>query len=139
MTQIDIRRFTAADRDWLVAQIADAFIAGHDPACEQGWIAWEGETRLGSIFCVRLDTQTAKLRLFQLVPEARGKGLGRTLLQVCTDYARAQGYLGMQLWTHKSHEAACALYRRNGWNLVDEKPVMSFGQHLVEQTFTRKL
>ncbi|WP_299023952.1 GNAT family N-acetyltransferase [uncultured Sulfitobacter sp.] len=157
MEKTEIRLFTPADRDWLidvhqetytreegfddtfgplVAQIVDDFIADHNPVDERGWIAWQGDVRLGSIFCVRLDERRAKLRLFQLVPAARGLGLGRQLLEACTGFAQQQGYDGMQLWTHKSHEAACALYLRNGWRIVEEKPVVSFGVPLIEQTLT---
>ncbi|MEX3314857.1 GNAT family N-acetyltransferase [Sulfitobacter sp. PS-8MA] len=156
MDKIEIRHFTAADRDWLlaqhrdhyarvegfdasfgrlVAQILDDFLRNHDPTCERGWIAWRGEARLGSIFCVRLDETRAKLRLFLLVPEARGRGLGHRLLQSCIRFARAQGSEAMQLWTHESHRAAGALYARTGWQLTDSRPVISFGKPNVEQTW----
>ena len=119
----------------LVASILDGFLADHDPTCEAGWIAEAGGARLGSIFCVRLDQHTAKLRLFLLVPEARGQGLGQRLLETCMTYARDRGYRDMQLWTHESHRAACALYARNGWHLVSSRPVHSFGRDLVEQSW----
>ncbi|SEM98639.1 L-amino acid N-acyltransferase YncA [Roseovarius tolerans] len=119
----------------LVASILDGFLADHDPTCEAGWIAEAGGARLGSIFCVRLDQHTAKLRLFLLVPEARGQGLGQRLLETCMTYARDRGYRRMQLWTHESHRAACALYTRNGWLLVASRPVHSFGRDLVEQSW----
>lgn len=119
----------------LVAGILDDFIANHDPDCEQGWIAEADGQRLGSIFCVRLDETTAKLRLFLLVPEARGRGLGRRLIDTCMGFARSKGYVQMQLWTHESHRAACALYAATGWQLVDSKPVHSFGVDLVEQSW----
>ncbi|MCE8524115.1 GNAT family N-acetyltransferase [Ruegeria pomeroyi] len=119
----------------LVAGILDDFIANHDPDCEQGWIAEADGQRLGSIFCVRLDETTAKLRLFLLVPEARGQGLGRRLIDTCMGFARSKGYVQMQLWTHESHRAACALYAATGWQLVDSKPVHSFGVDLVEQSW----
>ena len=45
-----------------------------------GWIARKRWAALGSIFCVKLDDQTAKLRLFMCLPEARGLGLGKRLL-----------------------------------------------------------
>ncbi|WP_147106496.1 GNAT family N-acetyltransferase [Tateyamaria sp. syn59] len=156
MTEVSLRPFVAADTDWLVAQhgdlyareagfddsfgplvrsILEAFNAGHDPSCERGWIAEAGGMRLGSIFCVRHDPVTAKLRLFLLVPEARGKGVGRMLLDRCMQFARDAGYEGMSLWTHESHAAACALYARTGWQMVASKPVHSFGQDLVEQTW----
>ena len=152
-----IRSFEPSDMDWLVDRhqalyaaeagfddtfgplvrsILEAFVTDHDPACEAGWIAEADGERLGSIFCVRHDERTAKLRLFLLVPEARGKGLGRDLLARCTRFAREAGYGGMALWTHESHKAACALYARNGWVLQRSVRVTSFGQPLVEQTWT---
>ena len=153
MSKIEIRPFTPDDRDWVVAahadiyareagfdesfgvvvgEIMDEFLANHDAAAGQGWIAWDGDVRLGSIFCVRADAQTAKLRLFQLSALARGHGLGRRLLETCTGFARAQGYRNMILSTHCSHEAACALYLRNGWQEVEERPVHHYGQPLIE-------
>lgn len=156
MSNADIRQFTATDRDWLVdqhdrlyaqsegfddsfgvlvAEILDDFIASHDLVAEGGWIAEGNGQRLGSIFCVRLSETTAKLRLLLLVPEARGKGLGRQMLATCMNFAKERGYRDMQLWTHESHAAACALYEAAGWELVGTKPVHSFGQDLVEQSW----
>ena len=159
MTEVEIRAFSAQDRDWLVdahqrlyardegfdetfgvlvGQILDDFLAGHDAEREAGWIAQADGRRLGSIFCVEHSVQIAKLRLFLLLPEARGMGLGRKLLRHCMGFAQASGYGGMQLWTHESHVAACALYRTFGWQLRSSKPVVSFGQNLVEQSWEYK-
>lgn len=123
----------------LVADILQDFSASHDPEKERGWVAQRGTERLGSIFCVRVDDQTAKLRLFLLEPAARGQGLGQRLLDQCMDFARSAGYARMSLWTHASHEAACALYLKNGFTMVEEVPVNSFGQALLEQTWKREL
>ncbi|KUJ79871.1 GNAT family N-acetyltransferase [Ruegeria profundi] len=160
MKDVQIRPFYASDVPWLVerhgtlyaqaegfdasfgtlvGQILDDFASGHDPTCERGWIAEHEGQRLGSIFCVKLDEQTAKLRLFLLVPEARGQGLGKRLLDACTGFARGAGYAEMQLWTHESHREACALYRANGWHLLGSKPVHSFGVNLVEQSWKIRL
>ncbi|WP_146587678.1 GNAT family N-acetyltransferase [Puniceibacterium confluentis] len=119
----------------LVAEILESYQRDRDPACERAWIAVRNGQRLGSIFCVRQDAETAKLRLFLLTPEARGQGLGLRLLRACMGYARDTGYRRMVLWTHESHRAACALYARNGWQLVDARPVHSFGVDLVEQAW----
>ncbi|WP_164661056.1 GNAT family N-acetyltransferase [Tropicibacter sp. Alg240-R139] len=156
MSQVNLRRFEAGDIAWLVeqhgtlyaqtegfdssfgelvAQILADFVTDHDPVRERGWIAEEDGQRLGSIFCVSAGPGSAKLRLFLLTPQARGKGLGKQLLQACMDYARETGYSEMVLWTHESHEAACALYVKFGWQLVDSKPVRSFGVDLVEQSW----
>ena len=123
----------------LVASILDDFFKTHDPICETGWIAHEGETPLGCIFCVRQSASTAKLRLFLVEPSARGLGIGQRLLETCTHFARDANYNDMSLWTHESHVAACALYTRNGWEMVQATPVRSFGQDLIEQTWVRTL
>lgn len=156
MTDVTLRNFFPEDTQWVVDQhglcyaqaegfddsfgplvhsILEAFNTQHDPACEGGWIAEEDGRPLGSIFCVRHDATTAKLRLFLLVPEARGRGVGQLLLARCMGYAKDAGYDGMTLWTHESHRAACALYARTGWTLTGSKAVHSFGQDLVEQTW----
>lgn len=156
MAKATLRRFEPADCQWLVArhqdlysrdegfddsfgplvaEILQNFCEAHDPQCERGWIAHRGAERLGSVFCVRQSDTTAKLRLFLLTPEARGQGLGKELLHQCMWFARSAGYRDMQLWTHESHQAACALYAAFGWQLIDSKPVHSFGQDLIEQSW----
>lgn len=153
---IQLRQIEPRDRDWLVerhialyraecgfddsfgvlvGEIVDAFIANFDPVCEAAWIADLDSTPVGSIFCVRLDPETAQLRLFFLEPDARGQGIGHLLLRTCMTFAQDCGYLGMRLWTHRSHAAACALYRRAGWTLIESEPAVSFGQAEVIETY----
>ena len=120
----------------LVKKITDDFLMSHDPKVERGWIAERKGHRLGSVFCVRLDDETAQLRLFFLVPEARGTGLGRRMLQHCMTFARHGGYAGMRLWTHRSHRAACALYKAQGSQCIATKPAHSFGRNMIVETYT---
>lgn len=157
METVTIRPFTADDADWvvarhgvlytqeagfdasfeaLVAEIVADFVETHDPSCERGWIAERAGQRLGCIFCVRLDGATAKLRLFLVEPETRGTGLGKRLLDTCLGFAKDCGYARLTLWTHESHRAACALYRARGFGCISSIPVRSFGQDLVEQSWT---
>lgn len=156
MADVLIRPFSPDDTDWLVdhhatlyardegfdgtfgplvAGILADFVAGHDPEREAGWIAEQAGKRVGSIFCVAGSPGSAKLRLFLITPEARGQGLGHRLLDTCMSFARDAGYGRMELWTHESHRAACALYARYGWRLVDSHPVRSFGVDLIEQAW----
>ncbi len=157
MDDVDLRHLKPGDAAWLVdahgrlyaeeegfddtfgplvAGIIAEFEAGHDPKTERAFIAVRGKERLGSIFCVQSgDLGVAKLRLFLLVPEARGLGLGKRLLEANLAFARAAGYHKMRLWTHESHRAACALYASHGFTMTASKPVRSFGADLVEQTW----
>ncbi|HKK96951.1 MAG TPA: GNAT family N-acetyltransferase [Marivita sp.] len=151
-----LRLYTADDFDWLVelhrahyrtvegfdetfaplvASILREFAHAHDPSRERGLVAEKDGAPLGSILCVTLNDTTAKLRLFVLTSEARGLGLGRQMLETCMAFARSAEYTKMQLWTHESHRAACALYRKTGWTCVSSKPVHSFGVDLVEQAW----
>jgi len=119
----------------LVADIIQAFLNDHDPAGEAGWIAQSGQTRLGSIFCVRFDDATAKLRLFYVEEVARGTGVAQALLDQCLGFARGAGYAGLTLWTHESHTAAGRIYKRNGLTRTRAERVHSFGVDLVEETW----
>jgi GNAT superfamily N-acetyltransferase len=151
-----IRPFDASDMDWLMAEHADhysrvegfdetfgplvdsiiqSFVADHDPKREAGWIAQNEYEQLGSIFCVRRNETTAKLRLFYVVDKARGTGVAQALLDQCLLFARNAGYAGLTLWTHESHKAAGAIYTRNGLIRTDAKPVHSFGVDLIEETW----
>lgn len=123
----------------LVAQILVDFLRTRRPQMERAWIAARGEHILGSIFCVRVSDDTAKLRLFYLEPAARGLGLGRKMLEACIGFARAAGYRRLVLWTHESHAAACSLYRKAGFAMVSESPVHNYGQDLVEQEWQIEL
>jgi len=156
MDEIALRLFRAEDAPWLterhgtlyareagfdatfaplVAEIIADYLARHDPAREAGWIAEADGRPLGSIFCVAQGAEVAKLRLFLLEPEARGRGLGQRMLAHCMEFARAKGYARMTLATHESHRAACALYARNGWQIAEARPVHAYGCDLVEQTW----
>lgn len=124
----------------LVARILADFISARRAPTDRAWIAVGPDgTRLGSIFCVRLDETTAQLRLFWVEPEARGTGLGRHLLETCLAHARALGFARMTLWTHESHAAACRLYEKQGFTLVSAEPKVSFGVPVVVQTYTKGL
>ena len=97
MSEVILRAYTPDDRAWVVAQhqtlytaehgfddtfgplvhdILAAFEAQFDPERDRGWVAEEDGKRLGTVFCSQQDVETARLRMFFLTPEARGKGLG---------------------------------------------------------------
>ena len=69
----------------LVAKIAGAFLESHDASRERCWIAERAGTRVGAVFLVKLDEDTAKLRLLIVEPTARGLGVGARLVRCLHD------------------------------------------------------
>ena len=115
----------------LVADIAARFIRNFDPEREACWIAELDGERVGSVFVVKHSKTVAKLRLLIVEPKARGRGLGRRLVEECIGFARAKGYRRLALWTQSNLAAARALYRRCGFRRVRKQRHSSFGYDLV--------
>ncbi|MGI5220650.1 GNAT family N-acetyltransferase [Nocardia sp. CA-290969] len=123
----------------LVADIAADYARAHDPAREAAWIANLDGERVGCVFCVREDAETAKLRILLVHPKARGQRLGERLVTTCLEFARDAGYRRITLWTNSVLTAARRIYLAQGFELVDEAPHHSFGRDLVGQNWSRDL
>src|SRR3954452_24676139 len=118
-----------------VARIVADFARDHDDERESAWIAEQDGERVGCVFCVREDEETARLRILLVDPKARGQRLGTRLVEECLGFARAADYRRMVLWTNDPLVAARAIYVRAGFRLTDEQPHHSFGVDLVGQTY----
>jgi len=123
----------------LVAGITAEFIGKLDPARERCWIAEAHGRRLGCIFLVAGESGTARLRLLLVEPEARGLGLGRTLVSECVRFARAAGYERIVLWTQENLAAARHLYEQAGFTRTARESHHSFGHDLVAETWQLEL
>ena len=123
----------------LVARIVADYAAGRDPGLEAAWIAEVDGAPAGCVFCVRKDSATAQLRLLLVEPWARGLGIGGRLAEECLRFARAAGYQQITLWTQDCLTSARRIYQAAGFRLAGQGQHHSFGQDLVEQTWTRPL
>ena len=123
----------------LVAGVIGEFVAKFDASCERCWIAERDGERLGSVFLVRKDATTAKLRLLLVEPAARGLGLGRMLVQACTAFARECGYSAIELWTQSELVAARGIYVREGYELVAQEPHAMFGKACTAETWVKQI
>jgi DNA-binding MarR family transcriptional regulator/GNAT superfamily N-acetyltransferase len=117
----------------LVARIIAEAMETFDPRCEGAWIAERDGVPVGSVFLVRVDDETAKLRILLVEPSARGLGIGGRLVEECTDFARRVGYRRITLWTHSVLEGARRLYARAGYRIVETQPFRGFGQELTNE------
>jgi len=119
----------------LIARIVADYASEHDPRREAAWIAELAGRRVGCVFCVTGDEETARLRLLLVEDEARGRGLGGRLVDECLAFARRTGYRRMTLWTNHPLQAARRIYLSRGFTLVNEEPHHSFGVDLIGQTY----
>ncbi len=127
----------------LVARITAEFIDHLQPERERCWIAEiptpHGPRRVGSIFLVRKSAAVAKLRLLLVLPEARGLGLGRRLVDECIAFARAARYRQIVLWTNSILHAARHIYEKAGFELIKEETGNDYGPEMTFQTWRLKL
>jgi GNAT superfamily N-acetyltransferase len=129
-----------ASFETLVARIVADFCEGHDPARERAWIAALAGEPVGSVFCVDAGGGVAKLRLLLVEPSARGRHVGRRLVEECVRFARAVGYRELTLWTQRQLEPARRIYERAGFELVHTEPESElFSVRQVSETWRMSL
>ncbi|MDA8015813.1 MAG: bifunctional helix-turn-helix transcriptional regulator/GNAT family N-acetyltransferase [Thermoanaerobaculia bacterium] len=102
----------------VVASILGRFGQDHDPHRERMWIAEIGGRTMGTIALVREDDRTARLRLFLVEPQARGRGVGTLLIEELLRFAGVAGYERIVLSTVSRLEGARRLYERYGFQLA---------------------
>lgn len=81
----------------------------------------------------RLDAETAYLKRMWIAPQARGRGLGRRLLKLLEDKARAAGYRKTCLETNRALAEAIALYRKDGYSEVPPFNDEFYAHHWFEK------
>jgi putative acetyltransferase len=93
------------------------------------WALAEGDQLLGCVALKQLDARHGELKSMRTDAAARGRGLGRLLLQHVVAEARARGYLRLSLetGTEEFFRPARALYRSHGF--VETGP---FGEYTLD-------
>jgi predicted N-acetyltransferase YhbS len=109
---------------------------------EQRIVADDHGTLIGSVMLFPAATQAygalassssaPELRLLAVAHEARGRGVGRALVEECIRRAREGGATALGLHTSKSMAVAMDLYRRMGFERVPELDFQPPGAELVE-------
>jgi putative acetyltransferase len=84
------------------------------------------------------DAGTCELRKMYFLPELRGLGLGRELLERCLEGARGAGFRTMYLETLANMTRARALYERSGFRRLDA-PMGATGHFGCDTFYARDL
>jgi GNAT superfamily N-acetyltransferase len=111
----------------------------HQTERERIWLVDSQEILMGSLAIVRHDEIEAQLRWYLLHPSLRGKGLGKQLMEESIAFCRENGYTKIFLWTVSSLLAAAQVYRKAGFQLVEENTHEIWGQTLTEQRYDLEL
>lgn len=119
----------------LVAELFGQFARNHDPSRERCWIADLNGERVGCVFIVERERDVAQLRCLLVEPKARGRGVGKALVDACIEFARAAGYSRMMLWTNKGLDSARKIYEAVGFRLIEEQRHRDFGPELIGQNW----
>jgi putative acetyltransferase len=81
-------------------------------------VAWEDREAIACGGIARYDDATAEIRRMYVVPDARGRGLSRLVLESLENEARALGYSFVRLETGKLQAAAIGLYVSTGFQPI---------------------
>ena len=123
----------------LAADIVAQFLKNFDPVRERCWIAEYDGTSVGAVMLVKHSQTVGKLRLLHVEQAARGRGIGKRLLDECIRFARAVAYQRITLWTQSNLLAARHLYETAGFVCVQQEPHHRFGKDLVAETWELEL
>src|SRR5260370_12081864 len=123
----------------LVAGIIADFQRRHDLAREGCWIAALDGAPADSVMLVDAGNGVAKLRLLIVEPHARGRGIGRRLVEHCIKFPRGAGYRKIVLWTQSVLTDARRIYEGAGLVRTPETRHCSFGVHPLRQTWELEL
>ncbi len=93
----------------------DADLDDPDTTYAALWVAIDGAAVVGSVALRDLGGGAVELKRMYLRPDQRGHGLGRQLLGVALDWARAHGMRLVRLDTSERMLAAQRLYEANGF------------------------
>ena len=103
------------------------------------WLAELGDSVVGSITLNRVGGGMGRLGHLVLMPEARGSGAGRRLVEQVLEAARAAAYERLELATFSDLSAAGSLYRSVGFVNVSTERTVRWGRRMEWQLYELEL
>ncbi|RIJ60173.1 GNAT family N-acetyltransferase [Clavibacter phaseoli] len=125
----DVRRILEALPDWFGDPAAiDAYVAASESDGYDGLLAVEGATVIGVALLRRHFPESAELHLIAVAPDARGRGVGRLLVEHAADALATSGCALLSVHTvgpsfeHEPYAQTRGFYRRLGFLPLEEHP-----------------
>ncbi|TOH85085.1 GNAT family N-acetyltransferase [Vibrio parahaemolyticus] len=106
---------------------------------ERIWLARLNGELVGTICICENSNTEAQFRWFSVDPKARGKGLGKILIEQALNFCIAENYSKVILWTVAGLAASKSLYIKNGFQLIHEEKCKLWGQAQLEQCYEKYL
>ena len=129
-----------AEFEGKVASELAAFLPRAGQNGSEIWQATLAGDFLGSISIdgENLGQGRAHLRWFVMAEHARGRGIGRRLLETALSHCDAHGFDEIHLWTVRGLDVARHLYEATGFECAEEYVGDQWGGEVIEQRFVRK-
>lgn len=121
-----------------VLQSLGEFAHQYNAEKDRLWICEHNANIIGILAGVHRG-ESVQLRYFILLPQYRGIGLGKKLMDNFMDYMKEQSVTKAYLWTTNEQSTATALYKRYGFILTEEKTSSAFDKELTEQRYDLNL
>jgi len=110
------------------------FARGYNPHKDRVWICEHHGKIIGSLVAQHREEQV-QLRYFIFLPEYRGIGLGKHLMQEFMRFLQEKEVRHAYLWTTSDQDTAIALYTKLGFVLTEENPSNDFGKPVSERRY----
>jgi ribosomal protein S18 acetylase RimI-like enzyme len=111
--------------DGYATKLADTARRAHEA---EVWVAVEGDHVLGSVTFAQPGSpyreiahdDEGEFRMLAVDPAARGRGIGKALVELCLRRARELGYAGVRMSTMDRMTSAHRVYERLGFTRVPD-------------------
>lgn len=111
------------------------FFEIYTPEKSRVWVCEHQGERMGFLALMERGN-AAQLRYFFMNENYRGIGLGKHLMQLFMNFLRAKNYKSCYLWTTNEQLAAANLYKKFGFQWVEDMPSNStFDRPVIEQKY----
>ena len=122
-----------------VDRIIHKFIENFDKEKECILIAELDGKRVGSIAIAKSNDDVAQLRFFLLEPEARGRGIGKKLIDSVIEFSRNKCYKHIFLETVSKLEVARIIYKSKGFEITSTHENPEWGKDILEEKWEMDL